>query len=60
MKNIRISKLQNILSENFHFFLVVKCSIYFNRRGFIMNTFFARPDQYGVFCFADPNHVTHT
>ena len=31
-----IRKISEFLSENFHFFLVVKISIYLNRRVFIM------------------------
>ena len=32
----KYAKHQNFLSENFHFFWVVKISIYLNRRVFIM------------------------
>ena len=43
MKNIRI-----FLSENFHF-LVVKCSIYFDRRVFVI---FPKGNNFCVFLFA--------
>ena len=31
-----MKKISEFLSENFHFFLVVKFSVYFNRRVFVM------------------------
>ena len=36
----KYEKYQNFLSENFHFFLVVKFSIYLNRLVFVMTCCF--------------------